>query len=417
MSSAYSPLLQQKSELSNNSSKITTLAADPKIATILSLITEDLLRGFLAPLVSYGPRMTGTYGCEKAAQFIHKQFQSMNLQTWVQNWTAFGNIYHPRLFRSQNVEGTLPGIVHDENIIVFTAHYDTVARTPGANDDGSGVAAVLAAAYVLSQFTFNHTVKFVAFSGEEVGLLGSHAYAREAYQNHERIVVNLNADMIGHATTAEGGRRMGLSVSEDAWWVFTIFSGINTEYSINFEISAGDIDRDGRGWSDYFSFIEYGWEALACWGGEPDPSMHTPLDTLDNVNLSYLVNTTRLIVGTLAFLADCSGMHPQVFVESPRMGNLYFEGMKRITVDDLHTVVLDDIWIWADVMNDSFPVKRAEFYFDDILEYTDTDYPFKWYFHKRSLGKHRITIIIYDQIGRKSSVWQDIFLINVLLQK
>ena len=49
----------------------------------------------------------------------------------------------------------------------------------------------------MSQYTFNHTIRFVAFSGEEQGLIGSRHYAEDAYNNNESIVAVLNADMIG----------------------------------------------------------------------------------------------------------------------------------------------------------------------------------------------------------------------------
>ena len=48
------------------------------------------------------------------------------------------------------------------------------------------------------------------------------------------------------------------------------------------------------------------------------------------------------------------------------------------------------------------PIQRAEFYYDGKLVFTDTEAPFKWQFNKFSLGKHQITVIVYDQLGRNS---------------
>ncbi len=180
-----------------------TAVSSEKIQTILDSINESLLRTFLETLISFGSRYTGTYGCEKAASFIHNHFVTMGLQSRYHNWSGFGNRYNPQFFVSQNVEGMLQGIQNNE-IILFGAHYDTIKTVPGANDDGSGAAAVLAAAFVLSQHTFNRTLKFVTFSGEEVGLKGSWAYAEEAYTNNDNILFAFNADMIGHATTTQG---------------------------------------------------------------------------------------------------------------------------------------------------------------------------------------------------------------------
>lgn len=387
---------------------------DQKITTILEMINESLLREYLETLVGYGPRWTGTYGCQKSAEYIFQQFNEGGLETRYQNWTVFGNKYHPRIYRSQNVEGTLRGNNStSDKIIAFNAHYDTVRVSPGANDDGSGTVAVLTAAYVLSHFKFEHTLKFIAFSGEELGLLGSHAYAKETYEKNDNILVDINADMIGHAETAEGGRRMGITATEDAQWILDIIENLNTDYNINFQINTGDIDRDGRGWSDYHSFVEYGFEALACWGGEGDPNMHTPRDDIDNVNLSYLVNTTRIIAGTIAYLADNYDTYPQVRIVSPKFGKLYFEGREICNIRDLKTAVINYIWIWTDVKFATVPIERAEFYYDNLLAYTDTDPPFKWNFNKLSIRKHRITVVVYDELGRKSSDWRDIRFINL----
>ena len=107
-------------------------------------------------------------------------------------------------------------------------------------------------------------MKFVTFAGEEIGLLGSESYAKEAYDKNDNILVDINADMIGHAETAEGGHNMGITSTEDTTWIFDVIENINTEYNINFQINKGEINRDGRGWSDYHSFVEYGYETLAC---------------------------------------------------------------------------------------------------------------------------------------------------------
>ena len=134
--------------LNISSNTIDSDGRDAKILSILELIDEDLLRGYLEVLVSYGPRFTGTYGCEKSARFIYDQFTGMGLESRFQNWSLFGNEYARRWFNSQNVEGVLSGTM-DDKAICFNAHYDTVFKSPGANDDGSGTAAVMAAAYVV----------------------------------------------------------------------------------------------------------------------------------------------------------------------------------------------------------------------------------------------------------------------------
>ncbi len=385
-----------------------------KIDDILSLIDEKLLREYLQTIVGFGPRATGTYGCEKAAQYIHRQFTENSLSTRYQNWTGWGNKKNFGRYTSQNVEGTLPGTdPTDTSIIIFNAHYDSIAKGPGANDDGSGTAAVLAAAYALSHFDFKRTVRFVTFSGEEVGLIGSRAYAKEAYEQNDNILVEINADMIGHD---EGTNKMTITATEDAGWVAEIFQSINNNYSIGMIVNRGTINRqrNGLGGSDYAAFLPYSWECICCWEGDHDTNFHSPQDNLSNINFSYLVNTTRIIAATLAFLADIDETPPQVRITSPRVGFLYHNGMKKRQIGEFKTTVINDIWIWAEVDDDTIPLQRADFYFDGKLVYTDTEPPFQWQFNRFSLRKHQITVVAYDQLGRNTSDWREIRFINLL---
>ncbi|MFA5102118.1 MAG: M20/M25/M40 family metallo-hydrolase [Candidatus Thermoplasmatota archaeon] len=384
-----------------------------KIREILDLIDEPLILQYLQTIVGYGPRKTGTYGCEKAGQYISQQFTTRGLLVRYQNWSAWGHRRNFHLFTSQNIEGTLPGInAQDNSIILFNAHYDSVAKGPGANDDGSGTAAVLAAAYALSQFEFQRTVKFVTFSGEEIGLLGSQVYTKEAYERNDNILVEINADMIGYD---KGSNKMTVTATEDAGWVAEIFQSMNSNYSIGLTVNRGTINRARyhMGWSDYATFLPYGWECVCCWEGDRDPNYHTARDNMSNVNISYLVNMTRLIAATLATLADLPQTPPQIRITSPCVGYLYNDGMKKRSLREYKTTVIDNIWIWAEVNNATTPIQRVEFYDDGTLRYTDTEAPFKWEFSKFSLRKHQITVVMYDELGRNSSDWREIRFINM----
>jgi hypothetical protein len=384
-----------------------------KISEILSMIDEQLIQEYLQMIVGLGPRKTGTYGCEKAGEYIHQQFTDSGLSTRYQNWTAWKEKLIPERFTSKNVEGTLPGTdPTDTSIIIFNAHYDSVAQGPGANDDGSGTVAVIAAAYALSHFDFKRTVKFVTFSGEENGLFGSQAYTKEAYERNDNILVEINADMIGHD---EGINKMTVTATEDVGWVADIFQAINTNYSIGLNLNRGTINREGHklGGSDYSAFLPYSWEAICCWEGDRDTNFHSALDDLSNVNISYLVNTTRIIAATLAYLADIDQTPPQVRITSPRVGFFYNDGMERHPLDEFKTTVINNIWIWAELDNSTVPMQRAEFYYDGKLVFTDTEAPFKWEFNKFSLRKHEITVVAYDFLGRNTSDWREIRFINI----
>jgi aminopeptidase YwaD len=384
-----------------------------KINEIISMIDEAVIFECLQKVTGYGPRPTGSYGCEKTASYIHSQFTDMNITARYHNWTAWGNKNNHHLYTSQNVEGTIPGTdTKNPSTIIFNAHYDTIAKAPGANDDGSGTVAVLAAAYALSHFRYNRTLKFVAFSGEEVGLIGSQAYSKDAYERNENILLEINADMIGHD---EGSKALTITATEDAGWAADIFQQVNNEYAIGLTINRGDINRQHHtlSGSDFAAFLPYGWESVCCWEGEHDPYFHTEQDTISNVNLSYLVRTTRIIAAAMAYLADVPETPPQIRITSPRVGFLYTTEMRKRPLDDFQTIVIDHIWVWAEAEPTTVPLKWTEFYYDGKLVYNDTEAPFKWQFNKFSIRNHEITVVAYDELGRNTSDWREIRFINI----
>ncbi len=256
----------------------------------------------------------------------------------------------------------------------------------------------------------------MTFSGEEVGLLGSHSYARSIYDQYTPLLVEFNADMIGKATTRENGRKMRLSQTEDAGWIADIMKNISKTYGLNFNITSGwNINRDAsRGGSDYFDFIKLGYESLCVWQAEGDPYMHTPKDDISNINFSYLVNMTRHIAATMAVLADSEIEMPRIYIANPRHGKIYFNDNIRKNVEFYNPVVFDEINLYAEVNQGSYPIDRVEFYYNNKLIFTDTEKPYEYLLNKRSLWKHTIKVIVYDTKGNNATDQMDILFLNVL---
>ncbi len=393
--------------------------AGSKLAAVLDKITPALLTGYLTSLVSYGPRVSGTYGCLLAGAYINDQFTSMGLATRFINYSAWGNRYNFHHVTDRDVEATLPGTnTDDHSVLLFNAHFDNAHLSVGANDDGTGAAAVLAAAYALSHFTFNRTIRFVEFSGEEQGLLGSRAYLKEIYPRGDDVLLDVDADMIGHAVTTAGAHAARLSVTEDTGFATTTFQIVNAGY-IDFNITTHNITRITKdfGGSDYSAFVNDGYEAVACWEAEHDPNMHTPADNLSNVNIPYLVNYTKLIAGSLALLADADPVPPQVRLVSPAQGTLSIHSRLIKNIDERKTICLNDVWLWAEVFHPSQPILRVDFYMDNKLAYSDTTPPYNWHLERLSIRKHTITVIAYDSQGRTTSDIREIHYVNLLRKK
>lgn len=268
--------------------------SDVNIIELLQQLNETLFLGYLENLTSFGPRETGSEGCNQAAHYLYKTFKDMGLVVRYHNYTD-------DYLSGSNIEATLYGS-DSANIFIICGHYDTVSDGPGADDDGSGVAAVLAAAKIMSNYEFGHTVRFVAFSGEEQGLIGSRHYVEEAYNNNEPIVAVLNADMIGFAPSASDGINGKIYENEASEWIVTYTKDISQIYADYIGIQ---LYSQGPSWgSDHYYFWEYGYDAVFYAEFNFNDYYHSEDDTIDQMNITYATRFSRLILATLAEMAQ-----------------------------------------------------------------------------------------------------------------
>lgn len=142
---------------------------------------------------------------QAAADYIQKTLARSGYQVRRQPFTASGRSV-------ANLEVTLPGKIRPEEIVVVGAHYDTVRNSPGANDNGSGVAGLLELGRLLANEHFARTVRLVFFANEEApfyftGQMGSQHYAREARAHGERIVAMLSLETLGYYSEAARSQR------------------------------------------------------------------------------------------------------------------------------------------------------------------------------------------------------------------
>ena len=271
---------------------------DDVVIGIIEQVDESLFLSYEQNLTANGPRPTESASCIAAAEYIYNQFQSMGLEVRYCPWSYAG-------YDSDNVEATIPGIdTTSDDIYIICAHYDTVSSSPGADDDTSGTVAVLIAAQILSQYQFNHTIKFVAFSGEEQGLLGSAVYASEAASQGWDIIGVLNCDMISYAITSNDGNNLIVFENTASEWLYSYTVGINNEYDQYIDLT---LHHGGSTWgSDHNSFWDEGYDALFYFEYTETPYYHTAQDTIAHINLSYGVKNTKLILATLTELAEAS---------------------------------------------------------------------------------------------------------------
>jgi photosystem II stability/assembly factor-like uncharacterized protein len=206
----------------------------------------------------------------------------------------------------KNVVATLRGDIYPGRQCLIIAHYDAISEdpfnsAPGADDNASGTAAVLEAAKILKNYHFQNTVKFIAFSGEEQGLLGSYAYARDAYLRGDTILGVLNFDMI--AWDGNYDNVIAVETGGDAGSVAlgNLLSNTIWDYGINLY----SYQYVGSGGSDHTYFISFGYPAIL--GIEDwydfNPYYHTTNEKLSGFNLGYFNKFVKAAVGSIATLS------------------------------------------------------------------------------------------------------------------
>jgi hypothetical protein len=235
----------------------------------------------------------------------------------------------PRLFREltlHNVVAVLPAATEEGRArsFIISAHYDTVAAgpdgviawdrpdqtAPGVNDDGSGTAVVLEAARVLSTRSYDANVVFIAFAGEEQGLVGSTLYARAARESGMRIDGVFNNDIVGGETGGDGRSdnrtiRVFSEGPEDSTSreLARLIDDMTERYLPQLSI---DLifrpDRFGRG-GDHTPFNQEGYPGVRFTVSNEDYSrQHTVRDTLDGASSAYTAQTARANIAALANL-------------------------------------------------------------------------------------------------------------------
>ena len=270
-----------------------------EIENIINNVTEDLMAGYIQELQDFGTRYS--YAVEKnflASEFIYDSFEANGLTTYYDYF-----IYNRKM---RNVVAELPGKTASDEIFIICAHYDSTsaspyASAPGADDNGSGTTAVLVAAEILSDYEFNHTIRFIAFSGEEQGLKGSAHYASNSKALGENITAVINLDMFGYnpdpGSTTIWAKFNGNVDAED---LSNYTNSIAENYTSIVQLGVKIGPAAGNSDHHYFG-PEY--PAIHIFEDQFSPYYHKTTDTIDKLNMTYIANGTQIAIATIAELA------------------------------------------------------------------------------------------------------------------
>ena len=316
------------------------LVRDPTIAAMLPEISPARLRRIDSMLVSFGTRQTNsdtlssTRGIGAARRWIHAELSQYArdcngcLRIEYNQQMATGDRI-PAPVNVVSVLAWLPGR-DTSRVIVVGGHYDSclcsvpnggmtnsVDDAPGADDDGSGTAAVIELARVFSRRFprgLDATVIFAAFAGEEQGTIGSRHLAERLHAENRMVVGAITNDIIGNVV-ADDGRTDSTTVrvfSPDpdngasrelaryAWAASVVYMPAN-QFKV---LPVFRLDRIGRG-GDHRPFVELGDPGIRFTELlENYKRQHLPTDVLEHVNFGYVANVARVNAALVASLGQ-----------------------------------------------------------------------------------------------------------------
>ena len=306
------------------------------------------------------------HACDNSADYIAQQFRSYGLEVEFDLFdhrrrSALGALIGEYVMR--NVVATLPGKgPNKDRIYLMVGHYDSIASktpgwdggwrrlaAPGASDNASGIAEMLETARILSQQDFDFTVRFIAFSGEELFLFGSKHYARLVQERGDDIAGVINFDLLGH--DPDGNLDIHVLGDEQSQWLVNAFGAAAERYRLPIDLR---LKNDPSFiFSDHSPFWDIGIPAVMVAEESsldaPDESteyIHSQEDDLTKISIPLLGELAiKLAVATLSELA-----RPIVGSSDPLNPDIFWES-EGITVSNPAPTKGDEVTITADVTN------------------------------------------------------------------
>jgi len=256
-------------------------------------------------------------GLRKAGDYIESQLQSSGYKPERQSFSVGG-------IKFDNLEAERTGAEVPQQIVVVGAHYDTAGGLPGANDNGSGVAATLELARSFANEKLGKTVRWVLFANEEPPFfqspgMGSYVYAKRCHEKGENITAMLSLETIGYYSDEPGSQKYPIgfhpgypdrgnflgfvSDFKSAGLLRRALKSYRRATLLPATGAAAPASIPGVGWSDHWPFWQFGYKALMLTDTAPYryPYYHTAEDTPDKLDYDKLARATT---GISAIIRD-----------------------------------------------------------------------------------------------------------------
>ncbi|HEY1043106.1 MAG TPA: M20/M25/M40 family metallo-hydrolase [Telluria sp.] len=265
---------------------------------------------------AFDGRRTGTPGSLKAQQYLEQRLRATGIQPLGDTFVQAFSFMRPEGKEGQHVRqytgavnllGIVRGSKAPDRYIVLSAHYDHLGHHrgrlhPGADDNASGVAVVLAAARWFREHRPQHSIVFALFDGEEMGLQGAKHFVKSMPLPKEKVIANLNFDMVsrndkGEINVAGTSYTPALrAVVEQA----AKRSGLKVSFGHDQPKALTRVD-DWTGSSDHGAFHDAGIPFL-YFGVEDHADYHGPGDTFENITPEFFRKAAQFGLDTAAAL-------------------------------------------------------------------------------------------------------------------
>lgn len=409
---------------------------NPVIEALLKDVSAKKIEEYNRKLVSFGTRNTNSAqddperGIGAARDWIYSEFQRISaecggcLDVQKQTFLQEKGRRVPEPINITNVVATLRGTSDPDRVYVVSGHYDSMCSdpgdgecdAPGANDDGSGTAAVIEMARVMSKKRFDATIIFITVAGEEQGLLGATYFAKEAKKANMNIEAMFTNDIIGGVKTfrdrpdrntvrvfAEGvpsneteqqaslRRSVGGENDSPARQLGRYIKEAADLYSPDFRVSlVYRRDRYLRG-GDHIPFLEEGYPAVRFTEPHEDYThQHQNVRTEDGVfygdtpefiDFGYIANVTKINIAALASLALAPGTPKDAGIGITRLTNDTDLKWTASSADDLAGYEI----VWRET---TAPFWTNSKFVGNVTSYTMADMSKdNWFFGIRAVDK------------------------------
>jgi Zn-dependent M28 family amino/carboxypeptidase len=299
--------------LDDQSQQKNSKETDNLVHLIVDQVNSTRLKNWINNLSSFQTRHTESEYIEDVAYWLKNELQRIcNGRVYFHNFTQLDQ---GKSYSLKNIicdQGSASASANEDKGIqvLISAHYDSRmedinqsnTRAPGADDNASGVAAVLELARVLSKVDLKNNIQFVLFSGEEQGQWGSSAYVRQHQTNNTMLDLAMNLDMVGYPSL--GLRNVIIehdlgnkNTTNDAYSknVAKFIAQIDSEYT-NLESSLRPLGK-----TDLIPFEAIGKTIIGFHDGGSDlnPNYHSISDTPGTLDIGYLASITKLALATI----------------------------------------------------------------------------------------------------------------------